>query len=468
VGGGKTFVASRVIARALVKGKRILFIAHRDELLRQAETTFLEAGIPERDISVIQSGFASNPRASIQIASIQTLIRRELPPAHLVFVDEAHRSHGSSYLRIFRHPRYARATFIGLTATPLRTDGEYLGELYDELVLGPMPSELVAGGFIASPQVFSGPMPDLAGLQSKDGDFEENTLAKRCMDQGLVGSLVDHYAQYGAGQRAIGFAVNVAHADMLHRRFRDCGIASAVLTGDTPREERRSTLRELRTGEIRVLWSVGVLLEGFDCPPAKVAIWARPTQSLTVWIQGNGRVLRPFGSLTPVILDHAGNYDRLRSPLLDRKWALKPPPRTERKTVSGPTKACPVCELQVSMSARVCAVEKGGCGHVFFVMELPVEMTGQLVLRGGEGASPLERMRENFIHHWTEARKKGYKPGYVMMQFCQEMGAYPPKDWMREVDKDYVGNKEWKRRLFTRLAFKKKMKSSQAKGVEPT
>jgi DNA repair protein RadD len=456
VGGGKTFVAARVIARALAKGKRVLFIAHRDELIHQAFETFLASGIAESNIGFIQSGQLFNARAQIQIASIQTLSRRSLPAADLVFIDEAHRSQGTSYLRIFRHPGYARATFIGLTATPLRTDGQLLGALYDELVMGPKPSELVAGGFVASPQVFSGPMPDLAGLKSKDGDFDEASLARRCMDEGLVGSFVEHYQAHGAGQRAIGFAVNITHAEMLHLRFLEAGIRSAVLTGSTPREERRCVLRDLRSGEILVLWSVGVLLEGFDCPPAKVAIWARPTESLTVWVQGNGRVLRPHMGITPVILDHAGNYDRLRDPLVDREWSLTEAPKKERASMAGPTKKCPVCELESSMSTRACPE----CGHVFFEAELPAEVLGQLVLRGATG-DPVERLRESFLHHWTLARKKGYKPNYVFMKVGEEMGAYPPKAWVREVDADYASNSEWKKRLFVRLAVQKKLKNAR-------
>lgn len=340
-GGGKTVVASDMIRSAVQKGKRILFLAHRKELIDQCFSKLSQFGV---NAGVIM---ASDRRRDdywpVQVASIQTLARRldRLPPADVVFVDEAHHAISNSYQALIE--KYPSAIIIGLTATPWRMGKLTLAEQFEELVLAATPAELMAIGSLTPYDAFAYDAPDLHEVSTTAGDYNQKQLAIACNTTVLVGSVVREYLTHAGGRRGILFPVDVEHSKGLVEEFRRAGVAAEHLDCHTPKLERERILASLHTGETRIVASVGVLTEGFDCPAVEVIIIARPTQSLSLHLQMLGRGLRPSsdtGKVRALIHDHAGNLLRHGLPDDERDYSLKATPARDRALHT-----CPFCKF---------------------------------------------------------------------------------------------------------------------------
>ncbi len=304
-GGGKTIIAAMIILSAYAKGKRVVFFAHRRELIRQTAAKLELAGIPAGDIGIMLGSDSRNLDAPVIVASIATWVHRAAPPADLVFIDEAHRSCSDSYLRAIAHYRDAGSVVLGLTATPFRADGHGLGDVYEVLEVIACPSTLIAEGFLAAPRVFSTPSgsgPDLTGVRVERGDYVAADLASRMNTAVLISDIVNHWQKLAVGRRTVVFATSVDHSRSIAEAFTAAGVAAEHLDGETPNAQREAILARLESGETRVVSNCAVLTEGWDQPSAKVCILARPTKSLGLYIQMAGRVLRPWENETPLIL----------------------------------------------------------------------------------------------------------------------------------------------------------------------
>ena len=158
-GAGKTIIFTAVANEFMAMGEPVLVIAHRTELITQAVSKLEK--VTERPIGIIKSGIKPNPDSSIQVASIQTLIRRNPPPASLVIFDEAHHCHSKTYATVMRHYREQGAYILGCTATPARTDGRGLRYLYsgtpgfDVLIKGSSVLKLIEQRYLAPFKIYS-------------------------------------------------------------------------------------------------------------------------------------------------------------------------------------------------------------------------------------------------------------------------------------------------------------------------
>lgn len=361
-GGGKTSIAVAFILARIAEGQRVLFLAHRRELINQAYQRLIDAGLPEDQVGVIM---AADPRsrvgAPVQVASVDTLRHRGKPRADVVFIDECHRSTSNGYQLILE--TYRGALHVGLTATPFRLDGKGLGRMYDELVVVATPKQLIAEGFLVEPRVFTIPesmRADLSHVGVSAGDYKLNELAAAMDRNSLVGNLVDHWLKLAEDRRTICFAVTVAHSKHIVERFTEAGVAAEHLDANTPTHDRDAILQRLRDGATRVVSNVNVLCEGTDIPAAKCAILARPTMSAGLYLQQVGRILRPWQGQSALILDHAGCALQHGLPQDDREFSLEDRKR-KKQLQSAPTKVCPDCYAVASLSARQCE-----CGFVFF------------------------------------------------------------------------------------------------------
>ena len=179
-GSGKTTIAAEIIARAVERGSRVLFIAHRRELIAQAYNRLIQFGLPEREVGVLMGqDRRRRSGAHVQVASIDTLRNRSKPRADIVFVDESHRALSKSHRNVAAH--YAGALHLGLTATPVRANGDGLGDAYDELLVVSSPQQLIDEGHLVEPRVFTVPqseLPDLSGVRTRQGDYEARALAE--------------------------------------------------------------------------------------------------------------------------------------------------------------------------------------------------------------------------------------------------------------------------------------------------
>ena len=356
-GAGKTVYAASILCGAVRKKKRVVFLAHRRELIDQSRDKALDSGVPDEMVGVIQAGTKPRANAPVQICSIDTLrARRILPPADLIIVDEAHRSLAASYRWLLGE--YPDAKVIGLTATPNRTDGQGLGDIYERLILISRPSELIAQGYLVKPRVYSHPMTlDLEGVHVVAGEFNAKEVEQRANRPKLLGAIVDHWMQLAKGRPTVGFAVSVAHSIALTKEFVERGVAAEHIDGDMDVEQRREILARFKRGETTIVTNVDVLVEGWDAPWAKVLISARPTMSLVRWLQMCGRIMRPHDDVEALILDHAGNCARHGLPSFDHPWSLEGRPKRTKSTPADPvlgTKQCPKCWALVESDTLQC------------------------------------------------------------------------------------------------------------------
>jgi len=315
-GTGKTVVAAMVMRDAIAKGLRCLIVSHTREIVTQTARRFTEAGIPS---GLILAGERPDPSHPVQVASVQTLARRDFPEAEVVIIDECHHATAETYQRLIAH--YSdKATIIGLTATPERLDGKGLRKVGFMHLLQPTSTPaMIDAGFLCQPRVFAPPPPDFKQTKAR-GDFTPEALAE--YQSKLRGRVIDHYLQHAPKAKGVVFACNIEHSLGMVKRFRDYGIAAEHIDGKTPRRERDRVLAALRAGDIQIVTNCMILGEGWDLPDLEVAVLARPTLSLSLHRQQCGRVMRPTPGKQAFILDHAGNVKRHGAPWIEPRWSL--------------------------------------------------------------------------------------------------------------------------------------------------
>lgn len=434
-GSGKTVLAARIILGAIERGRRVIFLAHRKELIDQASKKLDSLGV---DHGVIMADhWRRKPYALVQVCSIATLRRRDLHHApDLIFIDEAHRARAASYQAILES--YPAAFAIGLTATPIRSDGKGLGNLFDRLILGPSVAHLTERGYLVPTRVYAPAKPDTSGVKVTAGDFNQQGL-QRLMDKPmLTGDIVSHWQRLGDNRLTVCFAAGIEHSKHIVERFRAAGITAEHIDGTTKKDERERILGDLESGRVQVVSNYGVLTEGWDCCPVKCAIIARPTKNEGLYLQMSGRILRPHpGFHDAIILDHAGCT--LEHGLVDeeRGWSLD----RDRDRDRGPRinlrlpRVCPDCFRVCAIGAAACP-----CGYVFSSRDGsgPVQVDGELqevtAVRGKRDFSriPMDRRREMYLRWVSEGVEKGWKPSGAWMRYYAMFKEPPEAEWMLE------------------------------------
>jgi len=370
---GKTVVFSAITHGAVERGRRVLILVHRRELITQASSKLAGAGVPH---GIIAAGFPASDQP-VQVASVQSLARRLSSitwSPDLVVLDEAHHAVAGTWSSVLGH--WPEAYRLGVTATPVRQDGRGLGSVFDRLVLGPSVADLISHGFLAPSRVYAPPpIADLSGLKTRAGDYRPEQAAEAMDRPTVTGDAIGHYQRLCNHKRAIAFCCSTQHADSVNTAFNRQGVPAATLLGTTPPEQRDRVVRQFAAGTIRVLVTVDVVSEGFDCPAAEAAILLRPTQSLGLYLQQVGRVLRPApGKQAALILDHVGNVHRHGFPDDHREWSLDDarrrnrsggPPAPSVRTCSScfaafrPQLLCPVCGTYCAPAQREIRQQEG-------------------------------------------------------------------------------------------------------------
>lgn len=379
-GSGKTRTAAYIVEKYASTGRQVLWLVHREELLMQAAMTFAEQGVrhklvcattSERAIKVAEfrefgrSFVASD--AMVVIASIQTLVRRLdaltwLQPSQIV-ADECHLSLATTWRRVLDH--WPQARLLGLTATPVRLDQQSFarkdGGLYDQIVLGPSPADLIEWGSLAKYKLYGPPVRfrDDVKLHRKGGDFDTKDLEKEMDTPVIYGDVIGHYAALSKGKPAIAFCPTVATAERFAQAFRDAGYRAIALDGQTDDAVRRRSLQQLGRGELDVVTSVSILVEGTDVPFATTALMLRRTESLSLYLQAVGRVMRPHPDKEhAIILDFVGVTGIHGYPDDEREWSLEGRPKRKSRAANDNEpdvliKTCPKC-FAIHKPAPVC------------------------------------------------------------------------------------------------------------------
>lgn len=338
-GGGKTICFSHITSGAAAKGKRVMILVHRQELLNQCHGSLDSIGVEH---GLIRAGLTQDPTAQVQVASVQTLVRRldRTPKPDLIIVDEAHHATAGTWNTVLNH--WPDARVLGVTATPCRLDGRGLGETFDDLVEGPSVADLIEGGFLCKPLYYAPKQVDLSGIKTVAGDYNRHQMEERLDKPTITGDAVDHYRQICPGVPAIAFCTSIKHSHHVAEGFNSMGVRAAVLDGTLSDADRADRIKGLAEGRYQVLTSCDLISEGTDIPVVTAAIMLRPTQSLVLFLQQGGRVLRPFqGKANSIIIDAVGNtigprgHGLLEEP---REWSLDGAKKRKKNTalMTGP------------------------------------------------------------------------------------------------------------------------------------
>lgn len=328
-GSGKTAITVFMMSRAAEQGKKAMFIVHQNELLSQTSRALWQQKLEH---GMIASGKVIS-QLPVQVASVQTLVNR-LPlviKPDLIIIDEAHRSAASTYQKVLDY--YPDAMVIGLTATPERTDGKGLNDLFNGIVTGPTIKQLMDDGFLCRYEIFAPKIEaDFSTVKTTAGDYNKGQLAEALDKPTITGDAVRHYQQLTPGKRCVVMCATIKHAEHVAERYNDAGVPAVSIDGGMTNQQREAVINKFAAGEIKVICNVQLLIEGVDIPAIEVVQWLRPTKSLIVFMQGNGRGLRPApGKEKLIILDHVENWQRHGLPCDDREWSLEGKKKSSRK-----------------------------------------------------------------------------------------------------------------------------------------
>jgi superfamily II DNA or RNA helicase len=363
--------------------------------------------------------------------------------ANGVAVSNCHLSLSDSYLKVM--DLYPNATFIGLTATPHRMDGKPLKDRWDAIEPAATYSDLIRDKFIMAPRIFSPEVkPDLKRVHTREGDYVVSELEGVMTESAVLGDLVPEWKKHAGGLRTVAFAVSVEHSKSIAARFLEAGIPAAHIDAQTPLDVRKSTLAKLDSGELKVVSNVDILTAGWNQPSVKCLIDARPTKSLVRYLQAGGRVLRVWEengqAVTPIILDHACNVDRHNFPHMDRKWTLDGPAAHSKKAPA----VCIKCQS---------FIEHYPCPWCGFAPPAPPPREAKEVKDVAMRERTFEDPRRIFFEKkLSEAKERGFKPGFAAAQYKDEFEEWPPWAWSQEAKDKFAADKEWQKRQAGRSA----------------
>lgn len=299
-GGGKTVTFVEIIKHFLKQNKRVMLIAHREELIAQAHKTLMRNKI---FAGIIQGSTKTNYELPVQVCSIQTIVRRkDLPHADLIVIDEGHHvTDNNSYSNILK--RYPDAKVLLVSATPYRLSGEGFEKIVPnkttKLIISATLKQLIEKGYLVPIRYFIAALPDLSNVHLNRGDYNE----EESYDAMKMVPIVDSYLEHAKGKKGICFAINVEHSKNIVDQYRSIGVNAVHLDANTPANERIQIINDFKAGLIDIIVNVGILTEGSDFPNLEFVQLARPTKSLSLFLQMIGRGTRTLDDLITGIND---------------------------------------------------------------------------------------------------------------------------------------------------------------------
>lgn len=414
-GAGKTALAVHMMSNAAARGKSSMFLVHQTELLKQTSAALWQQKLAH---GMICPGRTPS-KLPAQVAMVQTLSRRldRQAPPDLIIIDEAHRSLSKTYSDIIE--AYPNAHVVGLTATPRRTDGKGLDEIYGSIVLGPELAWMIKHGYLCDYRLIAPDVGvDVKGVKQKGGDWDATALEDRLNKPTITGNAIAEYQRYAPGKRCVTMCVNINHARAVAEEYTAQGVPAACIEGEMSATEREDVLTRFRAGELKVITNVQLLVEGVDIPSIEVVQWLRPTQSVIIWMQGNGRGFRPAaGKEALIILDHVANWKRHGMPDEAQEWSLEPAKKRKAKSSQREedvqpinTAQCPACFAVFFRGPTECPACKTTLPAA--QIKLPEQVEGALVEISREEAKRIKRIERGIARSIPDLVAVGVKQGY--------------------------------------------------------
>ena len=355
-GAGKTHIFMEQVNTAFKKGKSVLVLVRRRQIVIQTYRRLLERiGFDYKDMINMYMGSEKNQNI-ITVASVDTVIQnldKDIKPEQydVIIVDECHDCTSKGYMDVL--DRIKEKYVIGYTATPFRI-GRKGHKYWDDVVQPVTSAKLRDGGYLVPTRIFCPSKPDLSKVAVVAGEYNQEQLAGVMGESKVYGDIVKHYLKHSAGKSALAFCVTVEHSKSLCEAFMNAGVRAYHVDADTPQLERDKLIEKVRGGG--VLCNVNVFSTGVDIPEIRTLILARPTKSLVLYLQQVGRGLRPAkGKSECLILDHGGNCLRFGSPYTVFKPQLDDMDKGERTAKERPVaKDCQFCGFLLPLWAKTC------------------------------------------------------------------------------------------------------------------
>jgi len=370
-GAGKTILFSEIIGRHISSTKvKTIVIAHRDELTAQNQEKFKRIN-PSINTSLFDAKTKSWD-GQVTFAMVQTLSLSAnldtMPAADLLVIDEAHHAAAETYRAIIDRvlDLNPNCLVLGLTATPNRSDGKGLREVFsnvcDQISLG----ELIRSGHLVPPRTFVidvGVSDQLSQVRESGNDFDMTAVDRIMNQRPINAAIVEQWKEKAENRQTVVFCSTVAHAEAVAEAFKKRGIKTALVTGESSNADRLKTLEAYSTGETRVIVNVQVLTEGWDHPPTSCVVLLRPSSAKSTMIQMVGRGLRTINSqeYPGIIKNDCIVLDFGTSSIIH--GTLEQDINLDGAEAGGLllTMACPECGAEVPLSSSECPI----CGYNF-------------------------------------------------------------------------------------------------------
>lgn len=408
-GSGKSVVIAEIARLTTLKGGRVMFMVHRQELINQIMESFKTNSVDLNLCTVMTVGKIRNRLDS-------------LPVPNLIITDETHHSLAKTYRDIYEH--YANVPRLGFSATPWRLNGKGLGDVYDAMIEGPDVQWLIDNHYLAPFDYYSVNLIDESKLsKSSTGDYSNKSIDE-AVGHTIYGDVIKTYRDKVDGQQAIVYAHSIAFSKQIAQQFRDAGINAAHCDSKTPQRERDKIMTDFKAGTLKVLSNCDLISEGYNVPDCSCVIMLRPTESLVLFIQQSMRCMRFKPGKQATIIDHVANYTRFGLPNTPHKWTLKDREKKKKSTntaVETPIKQCAFCFAVIPAQSKSCPL----CGHEIEVVqsEIKVDETAQIEkiennfrLQADYIATKKPQELNSYDELKAYAKAKGYKQGWIYFQ----------------------------------------------------
>lgn len=434
-GFGKTAVAAFIARSVAERSLPSWFICHRDFLLSQTSLTFDNVGIRH---SFMAAGRDLDTSSLTQIGMIGSLKSRacKMQAPKVAIWDEAHHMPAKTWAE--RMDAMPDTIHVGLSATPSgRTDGQGLGNFFDDIVLGPDVAYLIDKKRLSDYIYYAPSKPDLSGIHVKMGEYVTTELDEEMTKDAIVGDIVGSYKKYANGTRAVYFATSVATSKRYADAFKSAGVPAVHLDADSSTDERRLSAIAMATGRLHVICNVGLFGEGYDLAaqagmPVTIETvgLCRPTKSFPLLIQMMMRAMRAK-DYPGIILDHAGCFEEHNFLPDDQvEWSLS---GSKRQELVG-TFQCMGCGATLARGFSLCV--HCGCDNTQRIAEIKARkeaahIAGELakvererrIIEAEAEKKEAARKRNTAINMCKSyndlknlGKKLGYAPGWALRQ----------------------------------------------------
>jgi superfamily II DNA or RNA helicase len=434
---GKTVLAAKLMQARMERGERSIFVAPALSLIDQTVDRFYQYGL--RDIGVIQAQHVMTaPDRLIQIASAQTLMRRNIPTSSLVMIDECHLRFGF-VSKWMAEPAWKAVPFVGLSATPWSIG---MGRDWKKLIVAATMRDMASQGWLKRLRYYAPVEIDASNIKIIAGDYHEGELSAVSRTRTILSNTVRQWMERANGRPTIAFCVDRAHAQDMQSRFLESGIPCGYIDGHTDALERQRIGKQLESGEIRVVTSVGCLIAGLDWTFVNCILFAVKTKSKIKWVQGIGRGMRLHpGQEDCLLLDCAGNshlghpYD-IQQEWLDEgdKGAMEK--RKKEKEEQKEPRKCSQCGALWPAGLPACPE----CGFIPKKPSDVIELNANLREMGTGGKVLEEGKKVAYLDHqlWYSsfkaiAKARGYKDGWAASQYKEKFKEWPDMKAIHDV-----------------------------------